>query len=159
VRLGTRCKVGNQIRERIDQITGSALASLVSRLRGMREKEVGDAPLARARNRPRRRWRDRRSLRQSSELFSEETNPNKLHDLQADLDAAEVCRDADIDRFVELYLGNAERDQLYRYWMPACRSTKKALLSMVRSNSRAGPRLSCARTAFCHRSLPYSNAS
>jgi type I restriction enzyme, R subunit len=45
-------------------------------------------------------------------VLSEETDPDKLHDLKADLDAAEVYRDVDIDRLVKLYLGNAERDQL-----------------------------------------------
>ena len=45
-------------------------------------------------------------------VLSEETDPNKLHDLKADLDGYEVYDDADIDAFVELYLNAADRDKL-----------------------------------------------
>jgi type I restriction enzyme R subunit len=45
-------------------------------------------------------------------ILSEETDPNKLHDLKADLDGRQVYNDTDIEQFVELYLGGAERDKL-----------------------------------------------
>ena len=45
-------------------------------------------------------------------ILSDETDPNKLHDLQADLDGAQVYSPEQIDDFVELYLGGADRDQL-----------------------------------------------
>jgi len=45
-------------------------------------------------------------------ILAEETDPNKLHDLQADLDGAQVYSQAQIDDFVQRYLGGAERDQL-----------------------------------------------
>jgi type I restriction enzyme R subunit len=45
-------------------------------------------------------------------ILSEETDPNKLHDLQADLDGAEVYSEAQVDQFVALYLAGAGRDQL-----------------------------------------------
>ncbi|MCJ7751785.1 MAG: DEAD/DEAH box helicase family protein, partial [Armatimonadetes bacterium] len=45
-------------------------------------------------------------------LLSEETDPNKLHDLKAALDAHQVCFTDDIGRFVELYLSGADRDRL-----------------------------------------------
>ena len=45
-------------------------------------------------------------------ILSEETDPNKLHDLKSDLDAAEVYTQAQIDDLVERYLGGADRDQL-----------------------------------------------
>jgi type I restriction enzyme R subunit len=45
-------------------------------------------------------------------ILAEETDPNKLHDLQADLDGAQVYSDGQIDKFVQLYLGGAERDLL-----------------------------------------------
>ena len=45
-------------------------------------------------------------------MLADETDPNKLHDLQADLDGAEVYSSKQIDDFVERYLGGAERDQL-----------------------------------------------
>ena len=45
-------------------------------------------------------------------MLADETDPNKLHDLQADLDGAEVYSSKQIDDFVERYLAGAERDQL-----------------------------------------------
>jgi len=44
--------------------------------------------------------------------LSDETDPNKLHDLKNALDAAEVYRDVQIDQLVALYLGGADRDKL-----------------------------------------------
>src|SRR5438067_7766550 len=40
-------------------------------------------------------------------VLSEETDPNKLHDLQADLDAYEVYGQPQVDAFAELYLTSA----------------------------------------------------
>ena len=45
-------------------------------------------------------------------ILSQETDPNKLHDLKAALDGYQVYSPAQIDRFAELYLAGAERDQL-----------------------------------------------
>ncbi len=45
-------------------------------------------------------------------ILADETDPNKLHDLQADLDGAQVYSSEQIDEFVSRYLGGAERDQL-----------------------------------------------
>ncbi|MBL6974395.1 MAG: type I restriction endonuclease subunit R [Deltaproteobacteria bacterium] len=45
-------------------------------------------------------------------VLADETDPNKLHDIQADLDGAQVYSEAQIDHLVQLYLGGAERDQL-----------------------------------------------
>lgn len=45
-------------------------------------------------------------------LLSQETDPNKLHDLKAALDGAEVYTSAQVDGVVELYLGGADRDRL-----------------------------------------------
>lgn len=45
-------------------------------------------------------------------ILSEETDPNKLHDLKADLDGPEVYTVAQIDELVALYLGGADRDKL-----------------------------------------------
>src|SRR6185437_3739791 len=44
-------------------------------------------------------------------ILAEETDPNKLHDLQTALDAAQVYAAPQIDQFVELYLGGADRDK------------------------------------------------
>ena len=45
-------------------------------------------------------------------VLADETDPNKLHDLQADLDGAQVYSPEQIDTFVSRYLGGAERDRL-----------------------------------------------
>lgn len=45
-------------------------------------------------------------------ILSEETDPNKLHDLKARLDGYQVYAPEDIERFVELYLNGADRDRL-----------------------------------------------
>ena len=45
-------------------------------------------------------------------ILADETDPDRLHDLQADLDAAQVYSAEQIDMFVELYLDGAERDRL-----------------------------------------------
>ena len=45
-------------------------------------------------------------------ILAGETDPDKLHDLQADLDAAHVYSPEQVDDLVERYLGGAERDEL-----------------------------------------------
>jgi type I restriction enzyme, R subunit len=45
-------------------------------------------------------------------ILSDETDPNKLHDLKADLDGYQVYDYLAVNRLVELYLGGADRDQL-----------------------------------------------
>ena len=45
-------------------------------------------------------------------ILAGETDPNKLHDLQADLDAAQVYSPEQVADLVQRYLGGAERDQL-----------------------------------------------
>lgn len=45
-------------------------------------------------------------------ILAEETDPNKLHDLQAALDGYQVYAPEQVDRFVALYLGGADRDRL-----------------------------------------------
>ncbi|WP_188974122.1 type I restriction endonuclease subunit R [Deinococcus aerolatus] len=45
-------------------------------------------------------------------VLSDETDPNKLHDLKADLDGHQVYAQADVDTLVELYLNGAARDRL-----------------------------------------------
>ncbi|MEX2443147.1 MAG: type I restriction endonuclease subunit R [Alkalispirochaeta sp.] len=45
-------------------------------------------------------------------ILSEETDPNKLHDLKANLDGHQVYRDNQVRELVELFLGGAQRDKL-----------------------------------------------
>jgi len=45
-------------------------------------------------------------------ILAEETDPDKLHDLKAALDGAQVYAAPQVDEFVALYLGGADRDKL-----------------------------------------------
>ena len=45
-------------------------------------------------------------------ILADETDPNKLHDLQADLDRAQVYAEEQVDEFVRRYLGGEDRDRL-----------------------------------------------
>jgi type I restriction enzyme R subunit len=45
-------------------------------------------------------------------LLSEETDPNKLHDLKAALDGAQVYSPAQVQQLVKLFLDGADRDKL-----------------------------------------------
>lgn len=45
-------------------------------------------------------------------ILSQATDPNKLHDLKADLDGYQVYTDEEVDLLVERYISGAERDQL-----------------------------------------------
>jgi len=45
-------------------------------------------------------------------VLAEETDPNKLHDLKATLDGYQIYAPAQVDEFVTLYLGDADRDRL-----------------------------------------------
>jgi type I restriction enzyme R subunit len=45
-------------------------------------------------------------------ILSDETDPDKLHNMKADLDDAQVYSQDQVDTLVELYLGGADRDRL-----------------------------------------------
>lgn len=45
-------------------------------------------------------------------ILSQETDPNKLHDLKADLDSHQVYSPEEVDTLVDLYLEGASRDRL-----------------------------------------------
>ena len=45
-------------------------------------------------------------------ILADETDPNKLHDLQADLDGAQVYSPDQVSKFVKRYLAGVDRDQL-----------------------------------------------
>src|SRR5690606_15673945 len=59
-------------------------------------------------------------------LLSEETDPNKLHDLKAALDATQVYSPEQVNQFVALFLSGAPRDQLDAT-LDACEPRYKAL--------------------------------
>jgi type I restriction enzyme R subunit len=91
-------------------------------------------------------------------ILSDETDPNKLHDLKADLDARQVYTDADIDALVERYLGGADRDRLDPI-LDACVATYKEQLDEDGQVDFKGKAKAFTRSYdFLASILPYTNA-
>ena len=91
-------------------------------------------------------------------ILSDETDPNKLHDLQADLDGAQVYTPEQIDYFVQRYLGGAEREQLDPI-LDACVAIYKRDLDEDGQVDFKGKAKGFVRTyAFLSCVLPYTNA-
>jgi type I restriction enzyme, R subunit len=91
-------------------------------------------------------------------ILSEETDPNKLHDLKSDLDAREVYDATQVDEFVELYLSGAERDQL-DIILDACVATYIEELDEDGQVDFKGKSKVFVRTyGFLAAILPYTNA-
>ncbi len=90
-------------------------------------------------------------------LLAEETDPNKLHDLKAALDAAQVYTPEQVNRFVELFLSDAERDQLDPI-LDACVPAYKALDEDGQVDFKAKAKVFCRTYSFLSSIIPYSNA-
>ena len=91
-------------------------------------------------------------------ILSEETDPDKLHDLKAELDGRQVYSPDQVDDFVELYLSNAPRDRLDPI-LDTCVSEYREQLDEdgqvdFKSKSKAFLRT----YAFLASILPYTNA-
>jgi type I restriction enzyme R subunit len=91
-------------------------------------------------------------------LLSRETDPNKLHDLKADLDACQVYDEQQVDGLVALYLGGADRDQLDPI-LDAAVATYNEQLDEDGQVDFKGKAKAFVRTySFLAAILPYSNA-
>ena len=91
-------------------------------------------------------------------ILSEETDPNKLHDLKAALDGCQVYADAEIDQLVTLYLGGADRDRLDPI-LDACVAVYKEKLDEDGQVDFKGKAKAFVRTyGFLASILPYTNA-
>ncbi len=91
-------------------------------------------------------------------ILADETDPNKLHDLQADLDRAQVYADEWIDDFARRYLGGAQRDQLDPI-LDECVAIYKTALDEDGQVEFKGNAKGFVRTyAFLASVLPYNNA-
>ncbi|MBL8529317.1 MAG: type I restriction endonuclease subunit R, partial [Burkholderiales bacterium] len=92
-------------------------------------------------------------------ILAEETDPNKLHDLKAALDDAQVYEPAQIDTFVERYLGGAPREQLDPI-LDACVATYREQLDEDAQVDFKGKAKAFVRTyGFLSMVLPYTNAA
>ncbi len=91
-------------------------------------------------------------------ILSEETDPNKLHDLKAALDGYQVYTDAQIDALVALYLGDADRDKLDPI-LDACVADYKERLDEDGQVDFKGKAKAFLRAyGFLSQVLPYTNA-
>lgn len=91
-------------------------------------------------------------------LLSQETDPNKLHDLKADLDNAEVYSDQQVSELVARYLGGADRAALDPI-LDACAASYKDGLDEDGQVDFKGKAKAFTRTyEFLASILPYTNA-
>ena len=91
-------------------------------------------------------------------ILADETDPNKLHNLQADLDAAQVYSPEHVDQLVERYLGGAERDELDPL-LDACAAIYLNDLDEDQQVDFKGKAKAFIRTyGFLSCVLPYTNA-
>jgi type I restriction enzyme R subunit len=91
-------------------------------------------------------------------ILSDETDPDKLHDLKAELDGRQVYAAADVDRLVELYLGGADRDKLDPI-LDACVATYKDQLDENGQVDFKGKAKAFTRSYdFLASILPFTNA-
>ena len=92
-------------------------------------------------------------------ILSDETDPNKLHDLKADLDGAEVYAEEQVEQLVELYLTGADRPKLDPI-LDACVATYKERLDLDgQIDFKAKAKAFCRTYGFLAAVLPYSNAA
>ena len=92
-------------------------------------------------------------------ILSKETDPNKLHDLKAALDGAQVYGQAQIDELVTLYLGGADRDRLDPI-LDACVAVYNEQLDEDGQVDFKGKAKAFLRTyEFLASILPYPNAA
>ena len=91
-------------------------------------------------------------------ILSEETDPNKLHDLKAALDGYQVYSPEQVEQMAELYLGGADRDKLDPI-LDACVATYKEQLDEDGQVDFKGKAKGFTRTyGFLASILPYTNA-
>ena len=92
-------------------------------------------------------------------ILSEETDPNKLHDLQADLDVAGVYTAEQVDDLVARYLAGADRDQLDPILDGCVAVYRSSLDEDGQVDFKAKAKAFTRTYAFLAQVLPYSNAA
>jgi len=91
-------------------------------------------------------------------ILSEETDPNKLHDLKADLDGYQVYNGTQVQQLAELYLGGAGRERLDPI-LDACIALYVEQLDEDGQVGFKGKAKAFLRTyGFLSTVLPYTNA-
>ena len=91
-------------------------------------------------------------------ILADETDPDKLHDLQADLDGAQVYGEEQVEELVRRYLGGEDRDRLDPI-LDACVAVYRSELDEDGQVAFKGGAKAFVRTyAFLSSVLPYTNA-
>ncbi|WP_407538654.1 type I restriction endonuclease subunit R [Deinococcus radiomollis] len=90
-------------------------------------------------------------------VLSDETDPNKLHDLKAELDGHQVYSQSDVDTLVALYLDGAPRDKLDPI-LDACVATYNTLDEDGQVGFKGRAKAFARTYEFLAALLPYSNA-
>jgi type I restriction enzyme, R subunit len=90
-------------------------------------------------------------------ILSEETDPNKLHDLKRDLDDAQVYSQDQVDEFVTLFLGGAAGRGPLDAILDVCVDTYCALDEDQRVDFKGKAKAFCRTYAFLSAVLPFSN--
>ena len=92
-------------------------------------------------------------------ILSEATDPNKLHDLKADLDGKQVYAWTEVEKFCQLYLGGAQRDKLDPI-LDACVPVYSSTLDEDGQVDFKGKAKAFVRTySFLATIIPYTNAA
>jgi type I restriction enzyme R subunit len=91
-------------------------------------------------------------------LLAEETDPNKLHDLKAALDAAQVYSPEQVRQVVELFLAGADRDKLDPILDTCVAVYVDRLAEDGQVDFKGKSKVFCRTYAFISSVIPYSNA-
>ena len=91
-------------------------------------------------------------------LLAEETDPNKLHDVKASLDAAQVYSPEQVQQVVTLFLNGAERDKLDPV-LDACVAVYVGSLDEdAQVDFKGKAKAFCRTYSFLSSIIPYTNA-
>lgn len=91
-------------------------------------------------------------------LLAEETDPNKLHDLKAALDTAQVYSQEQVQQIVALFLGGAERDKLDPILDLCVAVYLDELDEDAQVEFKGKAKVFCRTYSFLSSVIPYSNA-
>ena len=91
-------------------------------------------------------------------ILADETDPNKLHDLQADLDRAQVYAEEQVEELVRRYLGGEDRDRLDPILDTCVAAYRTELDEDGQVEFKGGAKAFVRTYAFLSSVLPYTNA-
>jgi type I restriction enzyme R subunit len=91
-------------------------------------------------------------------ILAEETDPNKLHDLKAALDGAQIYTPDEIDELVALYLGGADRERLAPILDACVADYREQLDEDGQVNFKGRAKAFLRAYGFLSQVLPYTSA-